>query len=207
MENPLVPEKPAYFSEASGRLRYMGHSSTWSFSRQVLDMAYQSPSAEHSPSASSRLDGEIYRILPEPGPIFNSWSFEGLPSLDLSLYYLHTVKFRTHPFFHLFDESEFTSRLHQFYQEPETFAQTNRLWYVHYLLIMAFGKSFISQGNAQSGPAGSELFARAMGVLPDTTQLCSDPVKATEIFCCIALFLQSVDHRVAAHLYVSAVPL
>ncbi|KAH7009725.1 hypothetical protein EDB80DRAFT_412636 [Ilyonectria destructans] len=202
VENPLVPEKPAYFSEASGRLRYMGHSSTWSFSRQVLDMAYQSPNAEHSPSASSRLDGEIYRILPEPGPIFNSWSFEGLPSLDLSLYYLHTVKFRTHPFFHLFDESEFTSRLHQFYQEPETFAQTNRLWYVHYLLIMAFGKSFISQGNAQSGPAGSELFARAMGVLPDTTQLCSDPVKATEIFCCIALFLQSVDHRVAAHLYV-----
>jgi hypothetical protein len=69
---------------------------------------------------------------------------------------------------------------------------------------MAFGKTLISPKIPESGPAGSELFARAMQILPDMTHLCRDSVEATEIFCCIALYLQSIDHRSAAYVYVSA---
>jgi hypothetical protein len=42
-----------------------------------------------------------------------------------------------------------------------------------------------------------------MARMPDVTYLSRDPVKATEIFCCVALYLHCVDHRVAAHSYVS----
>ncbi|KAM0277606.1 hypothetical protein ACHAO9_012507 [Fusarium lateritium] len=66
---------------------------------------------------------------------------------------------------------------------------------------MAFGKSFTGQ-QASIGPAGSGLFSRAMNQIPDVTYLSRDPVKATEIFCCIALYLHCVDHRVAAHSYI-----
>ncbi|KAH6893130.1 fungal-specific transcription factor domain-containing protein [Thelonectria olida] len=202
VENPLVPERPAYHSDGAGRLRYMGHSSTWSFSRQVIELAYSKLHASSSPTTYSGLDGDTYQIFSDEVTPPDAWSFTGLPSLDLSLFYLQTVKFRTHPLFHLFDETEFTDRLRSFYQSPRAYAQAQRIWYTHFLILMAFGKTLVNPKIPESGPAGSELFARAMKILPDMTHLCRDSVEATEIFCCIALYLQSIDHRSAAYVYV-----
>ncbi|KAJ4245268.1 hypothetical protein NW762_014138 [Fusarium torreyae] len=203
VSNLLVPEQPSYMSDYSGRLRYLGHSSTWSFSYQVLQMASQSAGLSGSPAASTQMhvDGQIYSIIPERQIDLSAIEITSLPSLELALYYLQSVKFRTHPLFHLFEETDFVHNLHLFYQDPLGVAGTCNLWYIHYLIIMAFGKSFAGQ-QASIGPAGSDLFSRAMNQIPDVTYLSRDPVKATEIFCCIALYLHCVDHRVAAHSYI-----
>lgn len=203
VENPLVPERAAYHSDGAGRLRYMGHSSTWSFSRQVIQLVYSRLHASSSPTTFSGLDGDTYHVSPPESPsVTDPWSFAGLPSLDLSLFYLQTVKFRTYPLFHLYDEAEFTHRLRGFYQAPRAYAQANRIWYAHYLVLMAFGKTLASPNIPERGPAGADMFARALQVLPDMTQLCCDSVEATEVFCCVALYLQSIDHRSAAYVYV-----
>ncbi|KAF5985439.1 Zn(II)2Cys6 transcription factor [Fusarium bulbicola] len=202
VSNLLVPEQPSYMSDYSGRLRYLGHSSTWSFSYQVLQMASQSAGLSGSPTASMQMhvDGQTYG-LPEHQIDLSAIELTSLPSLELALYYLQSVKFRTHPLFHLFQETDFVHNLHLFYQDPLGVARTHNLWYIHYLVIMAFGKSFAGQ-QASIGPAGADLFSRAMNQMPDVTYLSRDPVKATEIFCCIALYLHCVDHRVAAHSYI-----
>lgn len=203
VSNPLVPEQPAYMSDNSGRLYYLGHSSTWSFSRQILHMAHQSPHSNPPMEASLHVEGEAYK-LGSAESNFSSSDIAGLPSMDLSMYYLQSVKFRTYPLFYLFCESNFTLHLHRFYESPTTYGQTSRLWYVHYLIIMALGKAFVAQTQAVNAPTGSELFVRALRLLPDVTSLCRDPVGSTEMLCCIALYLHSIDHRSAAHIYVSA---
>ncbi|KAM6534346.1 hypothetical protein FALCPG4_007273 [Fusarium falciforme] len=203
VSNPLVPDQPSYMSDYSGRLRYLGHSSTWSFSYQVLQMASQSAGLLSSPSASTQMhvDGQIYDVIPERQIELSPADIAHLPSLELAMYYLQSTKFRTYPLFYLFEEAEFVQNIQSFYQNPSEFARMNSLWYVHFLVIMAFGKSFVGQ-QATIGPAGSNLFSRALSLLPDVTYLSRDPVKATEIFCSIALYLHCVDHRVAAHSYI-----
>ncbi|KAI2467890.1 fungal-specific transcription factor domain-containing protein [Annulohypoxylon bovei var. microspora] len=51
-------------------------------------------------------------------------------------------------------------------------------------------------------PSGAEFFVRAMQLLPPAYVFPQDPVASTEILCCIALYLQCVDHRSAAHSYI-----
>lgn len=201
LSNPLVPEKPAYVP-ISGRLRYLGHSSTWSFTQQVFRMIVQSPHSMRSAGPSMNVEGEAQDV-DATNLIITSADLVGLPSLELSLFYVQTVKFRTHSLYYLFDESNFVSNLHQLYEGLTDFVQARRLWYVHYLLIMAFGKAFTFQAQTSGGIAGMELFNRALRLLPDVTLLCRDPVMATEILCCIALYLQCIDHRSASLIYVS----
>ena len=128
----------------------------------------------------------------------------GLPSVDTALYLIHTVKFRACQLFHLFDEEAFFSHFYAFYENPIDVASEHQLWYVHYLLIIAFGKAFISRGipTTSSRLPGCEFFVRAMALLPDTTYLCLDEILSSEILTCVALYLQSLDFRGAAHCYV-----
>lgn len=150
----------------------------------------------------THVDGEVYSIIPERQIGLDSAEMSNLPALELALYYFQSTKFRTYPLYYLFDETDFVQNLHCFYRDPSRFAHTHGLWFVHYLIIMAFGKSFVVKQES-IGPAGSEFFSRALNLLPDATYLSRDPVKATELFVCVALYLHCLDHRVAAHLYVS----
>lgn len=94
------------------------------------------------------------------------------------------------------------SDLHEFYESSmhETFKQ--KLWYIHFLLIVAFGKALVAKGSEKATPYGVEFFVQAMKLLPDVSQLWTDPFTATEIFCCTALYLQSVDFRYGAYVTV-----
>ncbi|CAG9952726.1 unnamed protein product [Clonostachys rosea f. rosea IK726] len=166
-------------------------------------MASQSAGINTSPAAStqSHVDGQLYSIIPELQIGLDAAEISNLPALELALYYAQTAKFRTYPLYHLFEETDFSQNLHCFYQDPSDYAQTHGLWYVHYLVIMALGKSLLGK-QAGMRPAGSELFSRALNLLPDAAYLSRDPVRATELFCSVALYLHCVDHRVAAHSYI-----
>lgn len=189
--NPLVSEQPTYMLNLSGKLLYLGHSSTWAFGQQVLQMTR---SYFQTPSPCLNGEGEAYE-LDRHNPL--SVDLSGLPSLEMSMLLLSTVKYRIHPFFYLFDETDFVDHLHRLYKNPSEYARTERLHFIHYLVIMALGKSFISDAGA-----GLPLFNRALNLLPDVTQLCRDPTLPIEVMCSIAMYLECIDHRCASFIMV-----
>ncbi|GFF98802.1 uncharacterized transcriptional regulatory protein C3C7.04 [Aspergillus udagawae] len=190
LTNLLSAAPSTFMAASSGRIFYMGTSSNWSFGRKILSMAhehlYQSP-------------------LPTGGLIFDSSTgleLPIMPSLDFSIYLINAVKFHAGQLYHLFDEATFMNNLYAFYNIPEQHMVTSSLWYIHYLVILAFGKAFVVQRVQGSNPAGCELFTKALQLLPDTTQLCRDAIAASEILCCIALYLQSLDFRCPAYSFI-----
>lgn len=129
---------------------------------------------------------------------------ESLPSLDYALYLTNTVKFHIAQTYHLFEESRFMQGLFSLYNDgPQPLNPKNRMWYVQYFLIMALGKALLTRGMSKAGSPGSEYFMRAMELFPDANGLYQDPILSIEVCCGLALYLQAVDHRNSAYVYVS----
>ncbi|CCF36913.1 hypothetical protein CH063_01594 [Colletotrichum higginsianum] len=106
--------------------------------------------------------------------------------------------------FHLFEEDEFMANMHTFYSKSSTDrAEEDSLWYIHFLVVLAFGKSLIQKKSQGKRPAGAEFFVRALQLLPDVTALCKQPILSTEILCSMAWYYQALDFRHAAHNFVS----
>ena len=78
------------------------------------------------------------------------------------------------------------------------------LWYIHYLIVLAIGKSLVGRLRKARKPSGGDLFVQAMQMLPDQIFLWTDPVQSTEILCCAALYLQCLDMRIVAYTMVSS---
>lgn len=76
------------------------------------------------------------------------------------------------------------------------------IWYIHFLLILAFGKSLIQRRNNGRRPAGSEFFVRALQLLPELNALGKEPIVGAEILCCISWYYHALDFRHAAHNFV-----
>lgn len=125
-----------------------------------------------------------------------------VPTLDHSIYLIDAVKFHAGQLFHLFDEGTFMDGLYAFYENPQQETATPSLWYIHYLVVIAFGKALSVNWNRGGRPPGREFFTKALQLLPDSTLLSRDAVNATEILCCISLYLQSLDFRNSAHNFV-----
>lgn len=219
--NPLSGNKESYISDSTGKLcksllpiilpraqkyvaiGYLGSSSNWSFTRRVLSMAHERAYDAPLPANDTSFDGNIYSIgwdgLRSP---FTPES-TALPSSDYAIYLINAVKFHCGQMFHLFDEQSFMLKFTQFHQTSHD-EQTNRsdLWFIHYLLILAFGKAFIVRSNAAHSPPGADLFVWALKRLPDTTFLCAQSVESVEVLCCVALYLQSLDYRCSAYNFV-----
>ena len=129
-------------------------------------------------------------------------STPALPTVDHAIYLVNTVKFHCGQIYHLFDDESFMESLYHFYEDPLTKQPDDEMWYVHFLVIMAFGKAFTNKKNQGRCPPGADFFVKALHLLPNMIMLWHDPVHATEIFCCIALYLQCADHRLVAHNFV-----
>ncbi|KAI1861080.1 hypothetical protein JX265_009699 [Neoarthrinium moseri] len=202
LTNPLAESPSTFIAASNGKRFYLGTSSNWSFSRKVLQLAHQN--VHQAPLASDALlfDGLAYDLgwLGSDGSV--APDMLAIPTPDHAIYLINAVKFHCGHMFHLFENDEFHMRLHQFYADPESTTTTTDLWYIHFLLILAFGKIFIMQKSVGKWPAGAEFFRRALQLLPPAHILCQDAVVGTEILCCIALYLQCIDHRNAAHLYI-----
>lgn len=198
LTNPMV-ESSKFMSSSSGRAFYLGTSSNWSFHGQILNLVHQHIRKSPLPSADLLFDGSAYdlpwdgsRSLPESNtPI--------IPSIDYAMFLINAVKFHCAQLVHLFDEAEFMANLHNFYTNSESGAWKESLWYIHFLLIISFGKTFVQHKHHAPRPPGADFFVQALQLLPDTNRLCREPVTAVEILCCISLYLQALDSRNAAH--------
>jgi hypothetical protein len=123
-----------------------------------------------------------------------------LPSVDFATYLISAVKFHCGQLFHLFEEEKFMQQLSAFRDNPSTQAhQKPSLWYIHYLLILAFGKAFVAQSSKGRRPPGAEFFVHAMTLMPEFAFYSADPIEAIQVLCCAALYLHCLDFRAAAY--------
>ncbi|KAJ5731592.1 uncharacterized protein N7483_006100 [Penicillium malachiteum] len=203
LTNPLSTGPPAFMSAENGRTFYLGTSSNWSFTRRVLSLTHEHIYQESLPTGALAFDGAIYDLgwggLRTP----HRTDIPTVPSFDHAMYLINTVKFRCGQLYHLFDETEFMAGLHDFYSRPRS-TSPGGLWYVHFLLMLAFGKGFVQHKMQGNKPPGGEFFVRALQLLPDISVLHQEPIESAEILCCIALFLQALDYRSSAHNYIGS---
>lgn len=151
------------------------------------------------------LANDIYHVNWGPPPATDSTpDVSGLPSIDHALYLFDTVKFHLGQHYRLFDEKDFIKNMQEFYfGTPSEKATECRLWYVQFLIMLAFAKAFLAQSKGKEDPPGSNFFIRAMSLMPDITMLWKDSLLAIEVLALASLYLYSVDRRESAHVYVS----
>lgn len=193
----------------------MGTSSDWSFSRRTLTMTYEAVTGEPLPTEGLLFDGDVYdlgwdgqRVASTPtSPHQDALGPSSLPPEDFAIHLINTVKFRFGDLYYLIDEPHFMNQFALFYRSAGKSPDVSPLWYIHYLMILAFGKAFVVQISKAPRPPGAELFVQAMKLLPDLTFLKCDPIEKLQVLCCAALYLQSVQCRPAAHRMVGSRPI
>lgn len=171
----------------------MGTSSNWAFGRRVLNMAHLRCTGQPLSNEGLLFDCAVYDLKWDGNRLCSpdyAFDISDLPTKDHAIYLINSVKFHCGRLFYLFDEEIFMERFSSFHDDPHGFAQQSPLWYVHYLLILAFGKVFLAQTRKSHPPVGTELFVQAMKLMPDFTYYKADPVEETQVLCCIALWLQ-----------------
>lgn len=203
LTNPLSTGRSAFSTAGNGFTFYLGTSSNWSFTRRILSITHERIFQAPLPTNNLGFDCMIYELdwggsRATPGP-----ASPILPSLDFALYLINAVKFHCCQIFHLFDEDAFMSCLLSFYDSPSQQPQpSEELWYVHFLLILAFGKAFTTKKSQGNRPPGEAYFSKALHLLPNMMMLWTLPIEAVEVLCCIALYMQCIDSRCIAHNYV-----
>ncbi|KAL4895512.1 Zn(II)2Cys6 transcription factor [Aspergillus ambiguus] len=145
------------------------------------------------------LDGDIYPLDWTRDP--TSGCSAELPSLDYALHMLNITKLHLGQAYRFLDEDSFVSHILAFYNNSEEETAESRIWFVQFLLILAFGKAFLSRPNGHDAP-GSKFFVRAMSIMPVDTSTGRDSLMVIEALALAALYLYAIDHRENAHLYV-----
>ncbi|PKX89235.1 putative C6 transcription factor [Aspergillus novofumigatus IBT 16806] len=203
--NPLV--SPSTYVKNSGRTQrawlLLGPTSTWSFSRRVLSTIQTRLNPASTKPIPLAVDGDAYQIHWRQARSEEIPDISGLSSRDQAIYMLNTVRFHFGHLYQLIDEEDFARNLDEFYHNASAKVQESRLWYVQFLVVLAFGEALLAPVRRASNTASwTKYFSRAMSLLPDTTALWQDPLLAIEVLALIALYLHSVDMRDSAYCYI-----
>ncbi|KAL9093941.1 MAG: hypothetical protein Q9165_003864 [Trypethelium subeluteriae] len=200
LRNPLDPVNSDAFTVNNGSKPYfLGVSSNWSFGRRVLSMVHSKISEAPLSAATLLFEGSTYSLGWDGQRTSANVDSSVLPAADFAIYLIDAVRFHCGQLFHMFDETTFMVHFHNFYDEPSNQRTYPRLWYIHFLIILAFGKGFVVRAKNEKQPPGSELFVQAMKLLPDISYMYSDTIQSIEMLCCAALYLQCLDNRSAAY--------
>ncbi|WDK16993.1 Zn(II)2Cys6 transcription factor [Colletotrichum graminicola] len=190
-------------SASNGQPYFLGSSSNWSFSRQVLSVTHEHVCQSPLPTNSLLFDGCAYDLGWNGSRTAQTLDSRPIPSYDYAIFLINAVKFHCGQMFHLFEEDEFMDNMQTFYSKSSTDrAEEDTLWFIHFLVVLSFGKSLIQRKNQGKRPSGAEFFVRALQLIPDVTALCKQPIMSTEILCCIAWYYQALDFRHAAHNFI-----
>ncbi|KAB8248430.1 hypothetical protein BDV35DRAFT_403587 [Aspergillus flavus] len=181
---------------------WLAPSSMWSFTARLTLMMTERLNLE-SHSAPNLIDRDIYLLHWRPAPPDDQPDIHGLPSLDHALYLLNTVMFYMGQNYFLFEKKTFLAHLHEFYYgDALSKAMEYKLWFVQYLLVLAFGSAFVIQPTKNTRePPGAKYFIRAMSLMPEHSTLWKDSLLAIEVLGLAGLYLYSIDHRESAHVY------
>jgi len=105
--------------------------------------------------------------------------------------------------FSLIKPSEFEERLAFVYHQPPDFSHRETcLIYCQTLLVIAFGLMYsVNQWSGDDGPPGFKYFKHALRFLPDIHE--EGSIFFVEVLCYVAYYMQNLNRRDAAFLYVS----
>lgn len=160
------------------------------------------PSPYNAPNFLDRED--LYPLQWKTAPLGDPPDVSGLPSIDHALYLFSTVKFHLAQSYRFFDEDAFVDNVREFYYgNAVNKASESPLWFVQYLLVLAFGNAFLLQSRSSKEFPGSKFFVRAMSVMPDHSTLWKHSLMAMEVLALVGLYLYSIDHRETALVHVS----
>ncbi|GKZ28926.1 hypothetical protein AbraIFM66950_001884 [Aspergillus brasiliensis] len=166
---------------------WLAPTSTWSFTARLKLMIAEKLQIVSHCSGPDLFDGDLYPLHWTPLSVNEHPDVSNLPSMDYALYLFNTVKFHLGHNFRLIDEANFIHHTQQFYRgDAAKEASNNRLWFVQFLLVLAFGHSFLlpvgyrSNGDNKE-PPGAKYFVRAMSLMPDPTTLTRSGFVAIEV--------------------------
>lgn len=202
LTNLLSTGRSTYMTADDGMLFYLGTSSNWSFARKILSLTHEHLFGRPLPAKNLLFDGCVYELDWDGSRTSAGPRTPVLPALDHAIYLINAVQFHCGQLYHIFDSEEFMPTLYEFYNKPSPGSVTEELWYVHLLLILAFGKAFTSKKSQGKRAPGGDMFTKALSLLPSEIMLWRHPLQSCEVLCCIALYLQCLDCRIAAHNYV-----
>ncbi|KAK2689578.1 hypothetical protein QWA68_012050 [Fusarium oxysporum] len=200
LTNPLAFHTYDFVPSVTGNILFMGTSSNWSFNKRVLTMTHERvkgrPLSMHNLHFAGT-EGKVFDLRWDGTRKLTAQDvpdMSALPTKDFALYLINSVKFHCGWLYSLFDEDTFMERFRLFHENPSEYARAEPLWFVHYLLVLAFGKAFVVQSTKSRRPPGGDFFIQAMKLMPDFNFFDCDIIEEMQVLCCAALYLQSVDH-------------
>lgn len=177
-----------------------------SFSVRLELMLTEKLHIEATTNFSKCFEADTYNLKWKHGSTDDPPDISDLPSVDHALYLFHTVKFHLGHHYRSFNDREFIDHVHQFYYGNALEKATeSRLWFVQFLLVLAFGTAFLSKSSDPQEPPGAKYFVRAMSLMPDHTSMWKESCPAVEALALAGLYLYSIDQREVAHVYVSLI--
>ncbi|KXH29412.1 hypothetical protein CSIM01_12800 [Colletotrichum simmondsii] len=184
LTNPLAFHTIDWVPGPSGTPAFMGTSSNWAFNRRVLSMTHEAITGTVLSPKNLFFDGKVYDLRWDGGRSSSpgdDFSLDSLPTQDFAIYLINSVKFHCCRLFYLFEEDSFMEHFATFHASAADQSKVPRLWFVHYLILLAFGKAFIVQTSKSHQPPGADLFVQAMKLMPDFTFFECDYIERMQI--------------------------
>lgn len=179
------------FLNRSGEHQFVGASSATHLAKRLnptsTNLAWDVRPLYDDPSSLRR---SVTRALPQLPP------FEFAKRLFWVQYaYIGTI-------FSLIQPLDFEERLRAVYNQPPDFSNREScLVYCQVLLVIAFGLMYsVNQWSGDDGPPGFKYFKHALRFLPDIHE--EGSIFFVEVLCYVAYYMQNLNRRDAAFLYI-----
>ncbi|KAJ5220514.1 hypothetical protein N7468_009718 [Penicillium chermesinum] len=179
------------FLNRSGERHFVGASSATHLAKRLnptsQNLAWDVRPLYDDPSSLRR---------PVGGPLPQLPPFEFAKKLFYTQYaYIGTI-------FSLIRPAQFEERLDIVYHHPPDFSHREScLMYCQILLVIAFGLMYsVNQWSGDDGPPGFKYFKHALRFLPDIHE--EGSIFFVEVLCYVAYYMQNLNRRDAAFLYI-----
>ncbi|OJJ40046.1 hypothetical protein ASPWEDRAFT_33383 [Aspergillus wentii DTO 134E9] len=179
------------FLNRSGEHHFVGASSTTHLAKRLnptsTNLAWDVRPLYDDPSSLRR---SVTRALPQMPP------YEFAKRLFWVQYnYIGTI-------FSLIQPEDFERRLNMVYNpSPDVSNRESSLVYCQVLLVIAFGLMYsVNQWSGDEGPPGFKYFKHALRFLPDIHE--EGSIFFVEVLCYVAYYMQNLNRRDAAFLYI-----
>ncbi|KAK2616747.1 hypothetical protein QQS21_000359 [Conoideocrella luteorostrata] len=174
--------------------------STWSFTIRIMLTLGEKLRPSDPLPPRNLLHSNVYSLQWRTS-LTTKVDVSGLPSLSHALFLLNAASFHLGETYQLFDDQELGNQIRSFYANSTNNVDEHRLWFIKFLLILAFGAAFQAAPNDNKEPPGYKFFSRAMALMPDLGHMWKESLLGVEILAMAGLYLFSVDERESAHLY------